>query len=291
MLKKCKSLFSSLKDGKVNSKDATVPTQRPVLQKEPKCVLENNINTKRSAVRREDLLDKMDEIYKLQKKLNQETTKTDLWFLGYSSNGMRTNWIRYAKMEASELIESFPIKHWKEVKKTINFLNSKIELVDIWHFLMSKIIEDDLRFSNGANDTVQNLVTIFENSYIKYENILITEKNHILYCEIFEKVLSELDLCLAKDAIDMKLSDETIDKFIKVNCAIGLSFDELYKIYIGKNCLNQFRQNNGYKEGTYKKIWNGKEDNEVMFSIIFNKDNISYSSLYIELKEEYALLK
>jgi hypothetical protein len=35
-------------------------------------------------------------------------------------------------------------------------------------------------------------------------------------------------------------------------------------MYIGKNALNIFRQNNGYKDGTYVKIWSDKEDNEYL---------------------------
>ena len=44
--------------------------------------------------------------------------------------------------------------------------------------------------------------------------------------------------------------------------AADMSFDELYVGYIGKNVLNFFRQDHGYKDGTYIKVWNGKEDNE-----------------------------
>lgn len=38
---------------------------------------------------------------------------------------------------------------------------------------------------------------------------------------------------------------------------------------MGKNVLNRFRQANGYrtaiKEGTYRKLWGGREDNEHLF--------------------------
>jgi hypothetical protein len=37
--------------------------------------------------------------------------------------------------------------------------------------------------------------------------------------------------------------------------------------YIGKNVLNRFRQDFGYKSGEYIKIWNGKEDNEVLVEL------------------------
>ena len=49
----------------------------------------------------------------------------------------------------------------------------------------------------------------------------------------------------------------------------------MLKKYIIKNVLNKFRQDNGYKEGTYKKIWkmgeDSLEDNDVVFMHL--KDN------------------
>ena len=56
---------------------------------------------------------------------------------------------------------------------------------------------------------------------------------------------------------------------------------------MGKNILNVFRQNNGYKDGSYIKIWNGKEDNEVM-SEILNSNDIKPKELYDMLQVEYA---
>ena len=237
----------------------------------------------------DNFLQKIEEMYYLQKRLNDQTTKTNLWYKGRSINGMKINWLRYAKMEVSELIESFPIKHWKDINKKINFLNGKIELVDIWHFLLSKIIEEDLLCEKDANKSIKTIAAIFEASYKKNHNFLIKEEDDIKYCEIFEKLLCEFDVCLAKDSITQKIKKSTLDNFIKVNCSLGLSFEELYKIYIGKNCLNQFRQDNGYKEGIYKKIWfDNKEDNEIMFEYL-NQD-INYDLLYIKLEQIYKTI-
>ncbi|MFY9093562.1 deoxyuridinetriphosphatase, partial [Aliarcobacter butzleri] len=62
----------------------------------------------------------------------------------------------------------------------------------------------------------------------------------------------------------------------------------LQKLYIGKNCLNQFRQDNGYKEGTYIKVWNGNEDNVVMVDLLEKMEDVSFDDLYSKLKEEYS---
>ena len=47
-----------------------------------------------------------------------------------------------------------------------------------------------------------------------------------------------------------------------------MSVDELYRQYVGKNVLNFFRQDNGYKEGTYVKQWSGREDNEHLVEVM-----------------------
>jgi len=67
----------------------------------------------------------------------------------------------------------------------------------------------------------------------------------------------------------------------------GLNLDALYKLYVGKNILNQFRQDHGYKEGTYIKIWNGEEDNVTMQNILEKNENVSPGELYMALEKAY----
>ena len=72
---------------------------------------------------------------------------------------------------------------------------------------------------------------------------------------------------------------------------LDMSFDELYEIYIGKNVLNMFRQDNGYKDGTYNKIWNGREDNEYLADIIKSLNTSSRTfqdDVYAALERSYV---
>ena len=50
--------------------------------------------------------------------------------------------------------------------------------------------------------------------------------------------------------------------------ALPMAFEELFALYIGKNMLNRFRQNNGYKTGEYRKLWSGREDNEHLIELL-----------------------
>ena len=84
------------------------------------------------------------------------------------------------------------------------------------------------------------------------------------------------------------------DGFVDVMAALPIDLDELYRIYIGKNVLNNFRQANGYKSGSYIKVWMGREDNEHLFELVGTLDDASSSfasDLYLALESRYAANK
>ncbi|MEE6534390.1 dUTP diphosphatase, partial [Campylobacter coli] len=78
---------------------------------------------------------------------------------------------------------------------------------------------------------------------------------------------------------------ELLSNYFILAIKCGLNLEILYKTYIGKNILNIFRQNNGYKQGTYKKDWNGKEDNEVLAEIL--EQELDFDTIYKKLEEYY----
>ena len=65
---------------------------------------------------------------------------------------------------------------------------------------------------------------------------------------------------------------EITDIFFIIISHLGIDVEDLYKRYVVKNQLNTFRQQNGYKEGSYIKIWGGVEDNVVAFDIMKSTD-------------------
>jgi hypothetical protein len=72
---------------------------------------------------------------------------------------------------------------------------------------------------------------------------------------------------------------------------VELDFDALYRHYVGKNVLNFFRQDHGYKDGTYKKIWQGREDNEHLMDLLKQLDSAAgdyAEQLYAALSARYA---
>jgi hypothetical protein len=65
---------------------------------------------------------------------------------------------------------------------------------------------------------------------------------------------------------------------------------DLFKQHVGKNVLNVFRQDRGYKAGTYIKIWDGREDNEHLADVLglvdLNAGDVR-DALYRSLKAIY----
>ena len=71
---------------------------------------------------------------------------------------------------------------------------------------------------------------------------------------------------------------------------LGRGFDDLYRTYVGKNVLNFFRQDHGYRDGSYVKTWDGREDNEhlVEILVVLDVDDIEFQTLvYAGLEERY----
>jgi dimeric dUTPase (all-alpha-NTP-PPase superfamily) len=175
-------------------------------------------------------------------------------------------------MEAAEAIDSFNWKHWKNINVEPDWDNIKVELVDIWHFIMSEAIRvGDQSYANQyeENDAIEGLDS--------------------------EMLLQTLERILAL-SVQAKIKDndnvirETIDLFFVALSYIGMDTGELYKRYVVKNQLNTFRQKNGYKDGSYIKIWGSVEDNVVAFNIMDDSPGISPSNLYQQLELAYASL-
>lgn len=219
----------------------------------------------------------MEIMLQLQQELNDNTNGKG-WEEGVTKQGKKIDWRRCIYLEAAELVESYPWKHWKSIDAEVNRGNVEIELVDIWHFVMSEVLRVN-RFND--NLPIEELAIRLEDAIgeIKAQRI---ENDYYAEIEAIEELIKKL-FC------HFELVDFT-KSYFELCAKLGLSFERLYQLYIGKNILNAFRQNNGYKEGSYKKVWGGKEDNVIMQEILAENRTISPSELYIKLEEEYGKL-
>lgn len=223
--------------------------------------------------------EKILEMLLLQNQLNSDTNGVK-WRDDITKNGKVINWKRCIYMETAELIDSFPWKHWKSIDAKIDMDNLKIELVDIWHFIMSYLLKfyEPNELANLISNFIEAKSDIkVPKNWNKEDNLKIDA-----YLDIFEELMA---LALIKSD-DEAYQEALLETFFKACESVDLDFNSLYKLYIGKNVLNKFRQDFGYKEGTYRKIWNGKEDNVYMQEII-EKEDLDFDTLYKRLEEIY----
>jgi len=224
-------------------------------------------------------MDKILLMFQLQNQLN-DSTNGDNWTNGITKNNKVINWKRCIYMECAEMVDSFSWKHWKNISAEPDWANMQIEVVDVWHFIMSLAIQEYAKNLKGSvEDVAMDISALPSFSKIDLENSSFATQD-----EVIDKVEDIIRLTLSIDKFDLFA---LVDEFFDLVIMSGLDLDKLYKLYIGKNVLNQFRQDNGYKDGTYIKVWDGDEDNVIMQKIFKDNPDIDPEGLYRELTKLY----
>lgn len=227
-------------------------------------------------------MDKILLMLQLQNQLN-DATNGEKWTDGITKNGKTINWRRCIYMECAEIVDSFSWKHWKNIDAQPDWDNLQIEVVDIWHFIISLAIEN---YSQNLKGNIEDLA-IDISQMKEFSKIDISNKSFASQDEIIAKVEDIMGLVLSKEELDL---DSLISDFFDLTIMSGLDLETLYRLYVGKNILNQFRQDNGYKDGSYIKVWEGLEDNVIMKEIWEKNSDITPDALYKELTKIYFAL-
>ncbi len=172
-------------------------------------------------------------------------------------------WYRAIWVECGELMDHFGWKWWKHQQPDMPQV--KLELIDIWHFGLSLLLQN--------NTSVDSIVQALE-------AVSTTDEP--------QDFRSLLESFTADTLINQQFS---LSLFSKLLQAIDMPFDELYTGYIGKNVLNFFRQDHGYQEGSYQKVWHGLEDNVHLVDILTTLDPTHSDfadQLYAALEARYV---
>jgi len=172
-------------------------------------------------------------------------------------------WYRAIWVECAEMLDHHGWKWWKH--QEIEVAQVQLELVDIFHFGLS------LRLMSGA---------------------LVSDIANELAVELTQKT-AETDFKIALENLAAAaVSNKKFDAIALADCMrlMNMDLDELFRQYVGKNTLNFFRQDHGYQEGTYIKVWHGEEDNEVLAKLVSTLDPSStdfQQQLYAALEAKY----
>ncbi len=176
-------------------------------------------------------------------------------------------WYRAAWIECGELIEHYGYKWWK--KQEPDMEQVRLEVIDIWHFGMSALFGQG-REIEAIADEIEADVTGFEPQGLGVREATEALALHCLETRGFSPA-----------------------RFWELMHAVELDFDALYSAYVGKNVLNFFRQDNGYKDGTYIKNWAGREDNEHLVDLVASLDHAAEDfadQVYRALESRYREL-
>ncbi len=152
------------------------------------------------------------------------------------------HWYRAIWIECGELIEHYGYKWWKKQESDLEQV--RLEVVDIWHFGLSAL------FREGKD--IEQIASEIEAELKAYQP-------------------TGLDVREATEALalySLQTKEFSPSQFWELMLSAGLNFDSLYCAYIGKNVLNLFRQDKGYKVGNYVKTWGGREDNEHLTELV-----------------------
>jgi dimeric dUTPase (all-alpha-NTP-PPase superfamily) len=177
------------------------------------------------------------------------------------------NWNSAIIAESGELLDSLGYKWWK--KQVQDMDNVKVEAIDLLHFVISETIQ---YFYNNptSTDFIEKTIEYFHFDF-EDDPELIRNYNNFTIERLIGKLLKE---------------DAGEDRFVLLKVLfhrLDMTNEDVYIAYIVKNCLNKFRQDNGYKKGTYIKDWNGKEDNVIAY--VLAKEIGAVDNLFEELNE------
>ena len=147
-------------------------------------------------------------------------------------------------VECAEMLDHYGWKWWKHQEADLDQV--KLELVDIWHFGLSELLRSET-LGDDVVDVLQRAAT--------------------------EPSAEGLRLAIeALAASSLESRGFSAEAFGAAMGALPMDFDELYRLYVGKNVLNHFRQDHGYKAGSYIKVWHGREDNEHLVELLAGID-------------------
>ena len=181
----------------------------------------------------------------------------------------RTNRYEYYRavwIECAELLDHFGWKWWK--KQVPDLAQVKLELVDIWHFGLSELLRAD-----AVSPELAETLDVPPAEGPDPEGLR-------------QAVEALASACLASQGF-------SVERFADLMRALPMSFDELFRLYVGKNVLNRFRQDHGYRDGTYRKTWAGREDNEHLMELLEGvgepggNPETAAADLYAKLKVRY----
>lgn len=236
--------------------------------------------------------DQIISMFDLQDKLNQKTIGDNWKLSDIAKTGRKVDFMKAFRLELAEAIESTNWKWWKNITDSDDIDNIKIEIVDMWHFLMSHFMYTYVNIMDNTAHAI-NIEMVLKQISDNSDESKKSPGEYLNSIECFADMIHAYPYTQKKIVNDLGVMTGRIEVSILTaffNAVEGIpnfGIDELYKLYLGKNLLNIFRQDHGYSNGGYIKIWNGVEDNVVMQRLLNEYPDDSSEELLKALEIEY----
>lgn len=191
-------------------------------------------------------------------------------------------WHRAANQEAAELMDHIGWKWWKNTEP--DTAQARIEVIDIWHFALSFVLQQR---GENIDSCVESIVS----------DISLAAKQVARMTTQFLQNNGGDELEVTRLWIEIFQSQAAGDKVVSpaltlvIGERLGMTSTDFYVTYVYKNVLNIFRQENGYKEGTYIKMWDGQEDNMFLGGLLSDNPSASPAELLEALRIKYKAVK
>ena len=204
--------------------------------------------------------EKFVQVCKMQDALNIKAAGVD-W------KTQNLGWDTAVFTEAAEAMNHLGWEWWKQ--PTANLAQAQLEVIDILHFAISGLLVN-------SNGDLENLYDQLDAAF----NAM--EPDQVAHLQSWTAIE-----CLKEIALNAVVDNFGFAVYLTVQAAatLGMNENEVYDMYIGKNVLNQFRKANGYKEGTYIKMWYGREDNEYLTEVMNSYSNEGITATAEQLTE------
>jgi dUTPase-like protein len=183
--------------------------------------------------------------------------------------------LRAVLVEAVEGLDHYGWKWWKA--HSADLVQLRIELVDIWHFLLSEYL---VRADGDKAAAARSLLEDWQGgTRVQFDARL--------YDIRLLDIRGKLELLTAMAAVRRVCAPLVAE--LLASC--DMTAAQLFREYVSKNVLNHFRQDHGYKTGEYRKLWDGHEDNVHLMQILQElpaSDEQLPQALYQSLNERYT---
>lgn len=266
----------------------------------------------------------------IQAELNEKTNGSN--YISKEPRTYKGKFIYYPicmKMEAAELLDSLPWKHWKYKETEYNTDNIKIEIIDILHFALSLHLDHFARTVQPEQDKLSEKTAVeyakefkeyienpnpnnqnYRSTLFDYitqnvnENLVNDFKNlteekmepYIGYMHYVDKLFRHQaigNVVCIRELYEIILTMYGLNKMVESMPSEPLKLEnflkEVYNLYKAKLALNELRQDYGYNSGDYLKTW--ILDGKEVEDNVFIIKFISNNNIYVTGFNFYKLFK